>query len=98
VFQVRPDGAFGQAEPPGDLGVGMPGGEQVKQLPVPGGEHRDGMAAAFGVEVSLVQMRAQQGEQVALSRPSNTIASQRIWVLSSLRRDVGSPSAGRSAR
>jgi hypothetical protein len=53
VFQVSPDGAFGQAEPPRDLGVGMPGGEQVEQLPVPGGEHRDAMAAAFGVEAQL---------------------------------------------
>jgi hypothetical protein len=66
VFQVSSDGAFGQAEPPGDLGVGMPGGEQVKQLPVRGGEHRDGMTAAFGVEVGRAQMRAQQGEQVAV--------------------------------
>jgi hypothetical protein len=31
----------------------MPGGEQVEQLPVPGGEHRDAMAAAFGVEAQL---------------------------------------------
>jgi hypothetical protein len=40
-----------------------PGGNQVQQVLLPGGELGDGVAAAFGVQVGLVQVRAQQGEQ-----------------------------------
>jgi hypothetical protein len=63
VLQVGADRALGQAEPPGDLAVGVAGGEQAQQLPVPGREPRQRVPASFGVEVSLVQVRAQQGEQ-----------------------------------
>jgi hypothetical protein len=36
------------------------GGKQIKQLPLPGRQLGGGITAAFGVEVSLVQMRTDQ--------------------------------------
>src|SRR6266487_1538377 len=62
VFQVGAHGSLGDDEKAGDLGVGVPGGEQVQQVLLPGGELGVGVAAAFGVEVGLVQVRAQQRE------------------------------------
>jgi len=53
-------GFLGHVEAPGDLGVGMPSGDQAQQFPLPGGEPGDGVAAAFGVQVGLVQVGAQQ--------------------------------------
>src|SRR4029077_1856289 len=67
VLQVGAYGAFGQAEAAGDLGVSVPGRNQLQQVPVPRGEPGDGMAAAFGVQVGLVQVRAQQREQRAVT-------------------------------
>ena len=67
VFQVGAHGCLGDAQAAGDLGVGVPGGDQVQQVPVPGGELRGRVAAALGVEVGLVQVRAQHGEQVAVA-------------------------------
>src|SRR5580704_15606152 len=67
VFQVGAHGSLGYAEAAGDLGVGVPGGDQVQHAPVPGGELGGGVAAALGVEVGLVQVRAQHGEQVAFA-------------------------------
>jgi hypothetical protein len=61
-FQVCAHSSLGYAQAAGDLGVGVPGGEQAQQFPVPTGELRD-RAAAFGVEIGLVQMRAQQYQQ-----------------------------------
>jgi len=63
---VCADGALRQAESPGDLGVGQPARDQVQQLPVPRGELGDGVAAAFGIEVGLVQVWPQQREQGAV--------------------------------
>ena len=60
-------GALGYAQAAGDLGVGVPGGEQVQQFPVPGREPGRRVAAALGVAVGLVQVRAQHGEQVTLA-------------------------------
>jgi hypothetical protein len=54
-------------EAAGDLGVGVPGGDQVQQVFLPGGELGDGVAAVFGVEVGLVQVRAQQHQQRAVT-------------------------------
>src|SRR5262249_47867758 len=67
VFQVGAHGCLGDAQAAGDLGVGVPGGDQVQQVPVPRGEPGGGVAAALGVEVGLVQVRAQHGEQVAVA-------------------------------
>ena len=49
VFQVGAHGSLGDAQPPGDLGVGVPGGQQAQQLVLPPGEPGDGMAAGFGL-------------------------------------------------
>ena len=38
VFQVGAHGPLGDAEAAGDLGVGVPGGDQVQQFPLAGGE------------------------------------------------------------
>jgi hypothetical protein len=51
------------AKEAGDLGIGVAGCEQAQQVPVPGGELGDRVAAAFGVEIGLVQVRAQQHQQ-----------------------------------
>src|SRR5262249_49098421 len=67
VFQVRAHGSLGYAQAAGDLGVSVPGGEQGQEFPVPGGDAGDWVAAALGVEVGLVQVRAQHGEQVAVA-------------------------------
>jgi hypothetical protein len=64
--RVLAHGALGHAEPARDLRVGVPGGEQVQQFPVPRRELRDRVAAPVGVEIGLVQVRAQQGEQRAV--------------------------------
>ena len=48
-------GSLGYAQAAGDLGVGVAGGDQVQQFPVPGGEPGGWVAAALGVEVGLVQ-------------------------------------------
>src|SRR5215467_15713450 len=67
VLQVLADGFLGHSEPPGDLGVGVADGDQAQQFPMSGGELEAGAAAAFGVEVGLVQVGAQQGQQVAVA-------------------------------
>ena len=67
VLQVGAHGGLGHAEGAGNLGVGMPGSDQVQQFPLPGGELGSGVAAAFGVQVSPVQVRAQQDEQRAVA-------------------------------
>src|SRR6516165_6219297 len=56
VLQVGAHGGLGQTEAAGDLGVGVPGGDQVQQFPLPGSELDSGVAAAFGVQVSPVQV------------------------------------------
>ena len=67
VFQVGAHGSLGYAQAAGDLGVGVPGGDQAQQVFLPGGELGDRVAAAFGVEVGLVQVRAQQHQQRAVT-------------------------------
>src|ERR1700678_1396297 len=67
VFQVGAHGSLGYAQAAGDLGVGVPGGDQVQQLLLPGCELGGGVATALGVEVCLVQVRAQYGQQVAMT-------------------------------
>src|SRR6185437_2683474 len=42
VLQVDAHGSFRYAEPAGDLAVGVPGGDQAQQLPLPGGQPRGG--------------------------------------------------------
>ena len=66
-FQVGAHGALRDAETAGDLGVSVPGGDQVEQVPVPGGELGDGVTATFGVQVGMVQVGAQQREQRAVA-------------------------------
>ena len=66
VFQVGAHGSLGNAQAAGDLGVGVPGGDQVQQFPLPVCELGGWVAAALGVEVGLVQVGAQHGEQVAV--------------------------------
>jgi hypothetical protein len=58
VLHVPADGAFGDIEPPGDLSVGVPGGDEIQWLPLPEGEIGAGLPTAFGVEVGLVQVGA----------------------------------------
>jgi len=60
---VLAHGFLGHAEPAGALGIGVPGGDQAQQLPLPGGELGRWVAAAFGVQEGLVQVRAQQHQQ-----------------------------------
>jgi hypothetical protein len=60
---VGAHGSLGYAKAAGDLGIGVPGGEQAQQVPVPGGQRGDRVAAAFGVHIGLVQVRAQQHQQ-----------------------------------
>src|SRR5690242_2453304 len=62
VLQVLADRALGDAEPPADLDVGVPGGDQPEQVPLPGGELGPGPAAQLRVLVGLPQVRAQQPE------------------------------------
>ena len=66
-FQVGAHGALRDAETAGDLGVSVPGGDQMQQVPVPGGELGDGVTATFGVQVGMVQVGAQQREQRAVA-------------------------------
>ena len=56
VFQVRAHGCLGYAQAAGDLGIGVPGGDQAQQVPVPGGEPGGWVAAALSVEVGLLQV------------------------------------------
>src|SRR2546430_4672183 len=44
VLQVGAHGSLGQAEPPGDLGVGVPSRHQVQQVGLTGGEPEIGRA------------------------------------------------------
>jgi hypothetical protein len=44
---------------PGDLGVGVPRGGQAQQFPVPGSQRQGAVAAALGIQMSLVQVRTQ---------------------------------------
>jgi hypothetical protein len=67
VLQVLAHGFLGHVEPPGDLGVGVAGGDQAQQFPMAGGELGGRAPLAFGVEVGLVQVGAQQGQQVAVA-------------------------------
>jgi hypothetical protein len=60
VLQVGAHGSLGNAQAAGDLGVGVPGGHQAQQLPLPGGEPGDGIAAPLGIQEGLVQVRTQQ--------------------------------------
>ncbi len=66
VFQVLAHGSLGQGEPAGYLGVGVPGGQQMQQVPVPGGELGHAEAALLGVGVGLMQVRAQEHQQRAV--------------------------------
>jgi len=67
VLKVDAHGSLRHAEPPGDLGVGVPGGDQVQQFPLPGRQLGDWVTASFGVEVCLVQVGAQQCQQRAVT-------------------------------
>src|ERR1700722_7689523 len=49
VFQVGAHGSLGYAQAAGDLGLGVPGGDQVQQFLLPGCELGGGVAAALGV-------------------------------------------------
>ena len=62
VLQVDTHGSLGNPEAAGDLGIGVPGGDQVQQFLLPRGQPGDRVAAPLGVEVGLVQVRAQQCE------------------------------------
>src|SRR5580693_1802805 len=62
VFEVGAYGSLSHAQAAADLGVGVPGGQQAQQLPLPGGEPGDGIAAPLGLQVGLAQVRAQQRE------------------------------------
>jgi hypothetical protein len=54
---VGAHGSLGDAEPPGDLAVGVPGRQQARQVVLAGGEPGYGVAAAFGIHVGLVKLR-----------------------------------------
>jgi hypothetical protein len=80
VFQVGAHGSLGDAQPAGDLGVGVAGGQQAQQVLLPGGEPGNGVAAALGVQVGLVQVRAQQREHRPVTlgevRPGSAVQLQ----------------------
>lgn len=63
VLQVGAHGALRQVQAPGDLGIGVPARDQAQQVRLPRGEPGPLGAAALGVQVGLVQVRADQGEQ-----------------------------------
>ena len=52
-------GRVGGPEAAGDLGIGVPGGDQVQQFLLPRGQSGGGMTAPLGVQVGLVQMGAE---------------------------------------
>ena len=84
------------AQAAGDLGVGVPGGDQVQQVPVPGGERGGRVTAALGVEVGLVQVRAQHGEQVAVAEvPAGPAEEDQPQRQPSRVEQPGSPLSGR---
>jgi hypothetical protein len=47
----------------GDLGVGVPGGDQAQQFPLPAGDLRCATAAALGIKIGLAHVGTQPGEQ-----------------------------------
>jgi hypothetical protein len=59
---VGAHGSLRYAQTAGDLGVGVPGGQQVQQVFLPRGEPGHRMAAPLGIQKGLVQVRAQQRE------------------------------------
>jgi len=50
-------------KPTGNLAVGVAYGDEPQQLALPRGEAGLAAAAAFGIEVGMVQVRAQQRQQ-----------------------------------
>jgi hypothetical protein len=69
VLQVDAHGSLRYTELPGDLAVGVPGGDQAQQFPLPGRQLRDWMTAALGVEVGLVQVgRSSASSAVTLGK------------------------------
>jgi hypothetical protein len=76
VFQVGAHGSLGYAEAAGDLGVGVPGGDQVQQFPVPGGEPGRRMAAALGVKVGITLIAAADGSAIWAATGSTLIKLQ----------------------
>jgi hypothetical protein len=53
-------GSFRHAKPAGDPAVGVPGGNQAEQLPLPRGQLRRALAAPSSIKVCLMQVGAQQ--------------------------------------
>ena len=74
ILQVLAYGSFGDAEPSADLGIGVAVGDQVQQVPVPRGELGNRTATPFGVQVGLVKVGAQQGEQRPVTFPNRPVA------------------------
>src|SRR6201986_5634490 len=66
VPRVLAYGPLAPAPPPADLGIGVPVGDQVQQLALPGREPRGAEPELFRGPVRLVQVRAQQGQQPAV--------------------------------
>jgi hypothetical protein len=78
---VGAHGSLGDAQPPGDLAVGVPGRQQAQQLVLPGGEPGNRMAAPLGVQAGLIQVRAQQYQQrpvLCVPRSASTALTSRV--------------------
>lgn len=63
VLHVLADGAWGNEQLPGDRRVGQTFTGQLQDPPFAGGELRDTVSAAFGIEVDLVKMWSHQCQQ-----------------------------------
>jgi hypothetical protein len=57
------NGPLGQSQLAGDLGVGVPGGNEAQEIPMPGSELGNGAASTFRIEIGLVEMGTQQREE-----------------------------------
>jgi hypothetical protein len=68
VFHVFAYGADGDEEDVGDFGVAVAGGGQLQDLVFAAAEVGDVAAAAFGVEVDLVQVRPGRTCRISRSR------------------------------
>jgi hypothetical protein len=70
---------YGDEQDPGDVGVAVAVRHQLENLLFPRAEVRDAAAAAFGVEVDLVQVRPQQSkdEQVTLAEVGSRLSIEK---------------------
>jgi len=67
MFQMFADCRFGDGQAARDLTVGVTGGDQSQQLPLPRGELRYGASTTPLLAVGVVEMGAEQREETSLT-------------------------------